>query len=89
MVNWVVFQNAYLTAEYFYLHFQYNGWFFFGRMGLLNEVLRRVDTDPRLLTQMFWLFWRRSIPAMFSPLLWMDPGADIYTGGGFGHRPEY
>ena len=78
MVNRVVFQNAYLAAEYFYLHFQYNGWFFFGCMGLLNEVLRRVDTDPRLLTQMFWLFGAAAIPAYFLSALWMDLPVWVY-----------
>ncbi len=79
MINRVVFQNAYLAAEYFYLHFQYNGWFFFGCMGLLNEVLRRVNVGQKLLIQMFWLFGAAALPAYFLSALWMDLPVWVYA----------
>ncbi len=78
MVERVVFQNAYLAAEYFYLHFQYNGWFFFGCMGLLSEVLRKVETDPKILRQMFWLFVCAVVPAYFLSALWMNLPVWVY-----------
>lgn len=78
MVERVVFQNAYLAAEYFYLHFQYNGWFFFACMGLLNEVLRKVEVDPKILTRLFWLFALASVPAYFLSALWMDLPLWVY-----------
>jgi len=37
----VIHQNWYLAAEYYYLHFQYNGWFFFACMGLLISGLKK------------------------------------------------
>ena len=36
----MIHQNWYLAAEYFYLHFQYNGWFFFACMGLFTKILK-------------------------------------------------
>ena len=35
-----VHQNVYLASIYFFLHFQYNGWFFFGCMGLFADKLK-------------------------------------------------
>jgi hypothetical protein len=78
MVERLVFQNAYLAAEYFYLHFQYNGWFFFACMGLLNEVLRKIEVDPKILTRIFWLFAFASVPAYFLSALWMDLPVWVY-----------
>ena len=31
-------QEIYLSSVYYYLHFQYNGWFFFACMGLFKEL---------------------------------------------------
>ncbi len=78
MVERIVFQNAYLAAEYFYLHFQYNGWFFFGCMGLLSEVLRKIEVSPELLKQIFWLFACAAVPAYFLSALWMDLPLWVY-----------
>ena len=35
MANKIMVQTLYLASIYFFLHFQYNGWFFFAGMGLL------------------------------------------------------
>ncbi len=78
MIKRIVFQNAYLAAEYFYLHFQYNGWFFFGCMGLVSEVLRKIEVSPKLLTQIFWLFAFAALPAYFLSALWMDLPLWVY-----------
>ena len=78
MVERLVFQNAYLAAEYFYLHFQYNGWFFFACMGLLNEVLRKIEVDPKMLTRIFWLFAFAAVPAYFLSALWMNLPVWVY-----------
>lgn len=78
MIKRIVFQNAYLAAEYFYLHFQYNGWFFFGCMGLVSEVLRKIEVSPKLLTQIFWLFAFAALPAYFLSALWMDLPVWVY-----------
>lgn len=78
MMQGISFQKAYLAAEYFYLHFQYNGWFFFGCMALLNEVLRKVNADSRILNRIFWLFALAAVPAYFLSALWMNLPLWIY-----------
>ena len=79
MVKGIVFQKAYLAAEYFFLHFQYNGWFFFGCMALLSEVLRKVEVNTYILTRIFWLFAFAAVPAYFLSTLWMDLPLWIYV----------
>ncbi len=39
MANKIVHEKWYLSAVYFFLHFQYNGWFFFAIMGLFIAKL--------------------------------------------------
>lgn len=78
MVNKVIHQNWYLAAEYFYLHFQYNGWFFFACMGLLTAfVSRNTATEPAL-RNIFRLFAFAVVPAYFLSALWMDIPLFIY-----------
>ncbi|HRI23757.1 MAG TPA: hypothetical protein PLZ45_03720 [Ferruginibacter sp.] len=78
MVKRIVFQNAYLAAEYFYLHFQYNGWFFFGCMALVSEVLRKVEVNTGSLTRIFWLFAFAAVPGYFLSALWMNLPLWVY-----------
>lgn len=71
MVKKIIHQNWYLGAQYFYLHFQYNGWFFFACMGLLTAKI--FYTAPaKILQRIFWLFAGAVIPAYFLSALWMD-----------------
>lgn len=79
MVKRIVFQNAYLAAEYFYLHFQYNGWFFFGCMALVSEVLRKVEVNTGSLTRIFWLFAFAAVPGYFLSALWMNLPLWVYV----------
>lgn len=62
-------QHGYLASVYFYLHFQYSGWFFFGIMGLLMSKLLELPTfryDPKI----FIGFFTACIPAYFLSVLW-------------------
>lgn len=73
----IVHQNWYLAAEYFYLHFQYNGWFFFACMGLLTTKL--IDfTSAAILKRIFLLFATAIFPAYFLSALWMHIPLWIY-----------
>ncbi len=72
MISKVIHQNWYIAAEYFYLHFQYNGWFFFGCMGLFTAFLGRYEVPQKKLVQIFWMFATAAVPAYFLSTLWMD-----------------
>ncbi len=75
MVTKVVHQNWYLAAIYFYLHFQYNGWFFFACIGLLYSILPENIRNTRELKNVFLLFAFASVPAYFLSVLWLPlPG---------------
>ena len=61
--------DLYFGAVYFYLHFQYNGWFFFAILALFLQQLPRVVQDqlkPSLQVLAF-----ATIPAWFLSTLWM------------------
>jgi hypothetical protein len=71
MANKMIHQDWYLAAVYFYLHFQYNGWFFFACMGLLHTLLPSGILENTRLRTVFHLFALASIPAYFLSTLWM------------------
>lgn len=71
IVNRVIHQNWYLSTVYFYLHFQYNGWFFFACMGLLVDLFSFLQTVTSKLKMIFWLFCSACVPAYFLSALWM------------------
>ncbi len=73
----IVHQNWYLAAEYFYLHFQYNGWFFFACMGLINTLLS-ATANPVILKRIFILFAAAVVPAYFLSTLWMPIPLWVY-----------
>jgi hypothetical protein len=78
MATKTVHQNWYLHAEYFFLHFQYNGWFFFCCMGLLYEKLYSFAVPLRYLKLIFWLFAIACIPAYILSVLWVKIPAALY-----------
>ncbi|WP_185140490.1 hypothetical protein [Chryseobacterium sp. 6424] len=49
-------QNLYLASEYYYLHFQYNGFFIFSCIGLLLFSIREAGAQMTE-KQNKWLFW--------------------------------
>ncbi|MGN6616710.1 MAG: hypothetical protein ACTHJ5_05995 [Ilyomonas sp.] len=79
MATHSVTQNGYLESIYFFLHFQYNGWFFFACMGLLTEFLLRHGVNARKLKQVFYLFAFACVPAYFLSVLWIDLSTWIYS----------
>lgn len=62
--------NIHLGALYYYLHFQYNGFFMFACLGLLFARLHMeiVDKSDRL----FWMFFVACVPAYFLSILWAN-----------------
>jgi hypothetical protein len=71
MATKMMVQNLYLAAIYFFLHFQYNGWFFFAGMGLLVTKLELVPAAAGQLKKVFWLFCLACPPAYFLSALWL------------------
>ncbi|MDE3142914.1 MAG: hypothetical protein KGL19_02085, partial [Bacteroidota bacterium] len=78
MANKISDQNFYLAAVYFFLHFQYNGWFFFAGMGLLISQLENTVTAQKQLKIIFWLFGLACLPAYFLSALWLPIPFLIY-----------
>ncbi|MBS1626922.1 MAG: hypothetical protein JSR09_07515 [Bacteroidetes bacterium] len=72
MMNKIMTPKLYLSAIYFFLHFQYNGWFFFACMGLLMVMMEDLITDKKKLLQVFYFFLIASVPAFFLSALWLN-----------------
>lgn len=71
MANKIIHQNWYLLSVYFYLHFQYNGWFFFACMGLLAGALQVFGVNSVYQKAVFWLFLLAIVPTYYLSVLWM------------------
>ena len=78
MISKNILQNEYLASIYYYLHFQYNGWFFFACMGLLFSFLQLKPSENSFFKRTFWLFFLSCIPAYFLSTLWWDLPIWIY-----------
>jgi len=79
MVTKNIHQNEYLASIYYYLHFQYNGWFFFACMGLLFSRLNLKSSENAFYNKVFRLFFIACIPAYFLSTLWWDLPVFIYV----------
>ena len=71
MVNKINHLDRYLSSVYFFLHFQYNGWFFFACMGLFIQKIEFMEISQKKLKQIFWLFSSACVPAYFLSALWI------------------
>ncbi|MDP1763459.1 MAG: hypothetical protein Q8L07_06170 [Sediminibacterium sp.] len=74
----IIHQNWYLIAVYFFLHFQYNGWFFFAGMGLITSRIAPVSNLHKQLKNIFWLFLGACVPAYFLSALWLPMHSLVY-----------
>ena len=66
-----IHQNEYLASVYWYLHFQYNGWFFFACMGIFQDYLLKKFPEYKANPIVFKMFAYSCIPALGLSLLWM------------------
>ncbi len=73
-----IHQNEYLASIYYYLHFQYNGWFFFACMGLLFSFLQLKTSENIFYNKSFWWFFGSCIPAYFLSTLWLELPSWVY-----------
>jgi hypothetical protein len=79
MSNKNITQHHYLGSVYYYLHFQYNGWFFFACMGLFTDWLSKILPDKKLPKAAFLSFAFACIPAYFLSVLWLPISNWIYV----------
>ncbi|MEP7279144.1 MAG: hypothetical protein ABI813_10915, partial [Bacteroidota bacterium] len=70
---------VYLGSIYFYLHFQYNGWFFFACMGLLSALLIEHGVAGASLKNVYRLFTVACLPAYLLSVLWLPLPNWIYA----------
>jgi hypothetical protein len=83
MANKIVNQDLYFGSVYFYLHFQYNGWFLFTIFALfLCQVKQRMNAKHiRLADIFFYLLFFTLLPAWFLSMLWMRLPGWMFTTG--------
>lgn len=72
-------QKLYLTAVYFYLHFQYNGWFIFSSFGILTYLLHLNKVELRGDKKIFIIFSYTLIPCFLLSMLWSKLPIWIYV----------
>ncbi len=71
----------YNLAIYFYLHFQYNGWFFFALIGVIFLFLEKHPGlfNRRSASVFIWVNAAAVIPAYALSALWINPPAWVYA----------
>ncbi|MFD2245139.1 hypothetical protein [Pontibacter ruber] len=76
--------ELYYSAIYFYLHFQYNGWFTFAVLGLFLWWLEHNNLyfNKQLATRAFWFLALACVPAFALSVLWTKPAVWVYVTGG-------
>lgn len=76
--------DLYYNAIYFYLHFQYNGWFGFAVLGLFFRMLENnTITFSAKKGNLLWnLLFISVIPSYLLSVLWMKPNLSIYIAAG-------
>lgn len=73
MANHIMVQEYYFGAVYFFLHFQYNGWFLFACFGLLSGWLYQNGNAASMRPQrkLFWIMAITVAPTYFLSVLWL------------------
>ena len=68
--------NWYFFSIYFYLHFQYNGFFLFGIMSLLLSVIeqKKIRFDSSRAKRIGLIMAIACVPAYLLSVLWSNPG---------------
>lgn len=70
--------DIYHASIYWYLHFQYNGWFLFAIIGLFVHELSKRWEAPPLPRHIFWLFAISCFPAYGLSVLWLKLPLPVY-----------
>ena len=72
--------NWYYLAIYFYLHFMYNGWFFFALIAIFFKHLESCESAMQWQKAKVFviLFFIGCFPVLFMSVLWTQPAAVYY-----------
>ncbi len=68
--------KTYLGSVYYYLHFQYSGWFFFASMAMIVD---RIQNKTSILNKYFLVFAITVIPTFFLSILWANLPMWLYA----------
>jgi hypothetical protein len=76
MSNEMGHTNWYFFSIYFYLHFQYNGFFIFGIFSMFFNLLERkgIQFDTRKAGTFGWILAAVVLPTYLLSILWAKPG---------------
>lgn len=70
-------QQLYLASIYYYLHFQYNGWFLFACFGFaFSDIF--VNVPQSVAKKIFWIFAAACIPNYLLSILWVKFPIALY-----------
>lgn len=78
MINKIYHQQMQLASIYFYLHFQYNGWFLFACLGLMFYQTSKHIIIPHQ-QKIFWVFFLSTLPNYFLSILWLKIPSSLYV----------
>lgn len=75
--------DLYFNAIYFYLHFQYNGWFTFSIFALLFHLfeIKQIHYNKQYAKLFFCFLFIACIPSYFLSILWTQPSSTFYLIG--------
>jgi hypothetical protein len=71
-------QNIYLSSVYWFLHFQYNGWFLFASLGLLHHYLEKHNVVYNYQNLVFLILVITCFPTFGLSVLWLKLPIPIY-----------
>jgi hypothetical protein len=72
-------QTIYLSSEYWYLHFQYNGWFLFASLGLFHHYLEKQNVTYHYQNLVFLVLVITCFPTYGLSVLWLKLPIAIYV----------
>jgi hypothetical protein len=87
MINRIMIQDFYFGAIYFFLHFQYNGWFLFVCFALLFSALNRkgIVSSNVVSKKLFYVMALTVVPTYILSIIWLKlPPVLIWIGNIFG-----
>ncbi|MHA8059591.1 hypothetical protein [Aquirufa nivalisilvae] len=79
MSNKINHPEKYLASVYYYLHFQYNGYFLFSCLGLFAYFLDQIGVNVAHSRRVFWLFAGSLAPAYLLSIMWAKLPLLVYV----------